>query len=140
MNSAPYEAQVLEPNKDPKVASFSITWKMWLDVISRILTSVQYSTVAEYSTPLTGFSLAASSSTSKMVLTPAGVLATGAVQLPSTPADGAEWRLTSTRTVTALTLNVVAGQTIMNAPTTLVAGAGVCYTYSTSTSTWYRLY
>ncbi len=140
MNSAPYETPVLEKDKDPKVSPFSVPWKMWIDVISRILTSVQYSTVAEYSTPLTGFSLAASSSTSKMVLTPAGVLATGTVQLPATPADGAEWRLTTTKTVTTLTLNVVTGQTIMNAPTTLVAGAGVCYTYSTSNSTWYRLY
>lgn len=67
-------------------------------------------------------------------------LASGTVTTPDTPADNADWRLTTTGTITALTLSPASGQTVLNAPSTLVAGAGIGYTYSTSTSTWYRLY
>jgi hypothetical protein len=67
-------------------------------------------------------------------------LASGTVTTPATPSDNADWQLTTTGTITAFTLSPASGQTISSSPSTLVAGAGIGYTYSTSASTWYRLY
>jgi hypothetical protein len=142
MNPAPYDAPLTDeaPMHQPTSRRLSMTWTMWINYISRILTGFQFSAVYETNTPIAGFTYNAASNVSKTILTPAGVLATGTVRLPATPFDGMEWALTSTQTITALTLTVVAGQTVKNAPATLAAGVGIGYTYSSSNLTWYRLY
>jgi hypothetical protein len=139
MNGAPFDIGVL----DSKIAnSFSSGWRMWLNNAIAILTGVQYQALYTLAVPLTGFSIQAASNSSKLVLAPAGVLATGAVQLPANPYDGFEWRLSSSTAITALTLTAApnTGHTVMNAPAALAAGVGIGYTYASSTKTWYRLY
>lgn len=93
-----------------------------------------------YSTPTTGFSTGISDNLSTHIFTPAGTLATGTITMPATPRDGQIVRISSTQTITTLTVNASGGGTILNAPTTLVAGIGFGYIYRTSTTTWYRLY
>jgi hypothetical protein len=132
---APADGHATETN-----GLFTRPWRMWLSFVDNVVNGIQYAAVSSYQTPLTGFSIQAPSNASKLVLTPAGVLATGTVTMPATPSEGFEFRLLSTQIVTALTLTPGPGQTIKNAVSTLAAGVGVGYTYSTSTSTWYRLY
>ena len=134
MTNAPYESPTIDKDKN----IFTLPWRMWL---SSLTSAVGANTgLNGYYTPISGFSYAASSTLSRLILTPAGVLATGTVTMPAAPVDNAQWNLSSTNTITALTLSPAAGQTILNAPATLTAGVGVGYTYSASNATWYRLY
>ena len=135
MRTAQFHDKVAAPD-----GTFASSWRMWLSTISQIIGVVQYSGITQYVTPLTGFSIQAQSNASKLVLSPAGVLATGTVTMPATPFEGMEWRLTSTKAVTVLTLTPSTGQTINNAPVALAAGVGVGYTYATAGAAWYRLY
>ena len=135
MSQAPVNDLVLD--KDNKLVR---AWRMWFSFADRVIQALQYTPTTVYSVPLTGFTIQAASNASKLVLNPAGVLATGTVTMPATPQEGFEFRLSSTQVVTALTLTPGPGQTIKNAATALAAGAGICYTYASSTSTWYRLY
>ena len=135
MKSLPIQTEIAEVN-----GTFKRAWQMWLAEAMGILSNVQFNPLTQYSVPLTGFSLQAPSNFGKMVLNPAGVLATGTVVMPATPSEGFEWRLSSTQAITALTLTPSAGQTIKNAPTALAAGVGIGYTYATTGATWYRLY
>lgn len=102
MSNAPYDSSVLEPNKDPKIGSFAVPWKMWISAVDRAIATittyvlpVASSTVLggvkegtgvtidvdgvisagaglsaeyEYFTPVTGFSIAALSTASKVIL------------------------------------------------------------------------
>jgi hypothetical protein len=89
--------------------------------------------------PTTGFAITIGSSTKTLILKPAATLATGTVTMPATPADEAIVRISSSQIITALTVSPNSGQSILNAPTTLAAGAGVSFVYDTTTATWYRL-
>lgn len=53
--------------------------------------------------PLTGFTITARNG--KLILNPAGTLATGTVTFPISPPDGAMFQLMSTQTQTAITLS-----------------------------------
>jgi len=90
--------------------------------------------------PLTGFSITILTGTKDLVLNPAGTLALGTVTLPALPNDGDVVNVSSTQTITGLTVSPSAGQTVLNAPTTLSAGTGFGYIYSASSTTWYRRY
>lgn len=136
MNGAPYETPVLEVPR----GVFSLPWKMWLGSIVNILTGVQFYAISSYQTVTNGFTVTPSSSISKLILTPAGALAAGTINMPAAPYEGMEFRISSTYAITALTLTPATGQTVKNAATTLAAGVGVCYTYASASSTWYRLY
>jgi hypothetical protein len=89
--------------------------------------------------PTTGFSITIGAGVKTLILNPAGTLATGTIVMPASPIDGQEIRVTSSQTVTGLTVNANTGQTISNAPTTLVAGKGFSYIYNTSGTNWYCL-
>jgi hypothetical protein len=89
--------------------------------------------------PLTGFTAVVPDATDWLVLAPAGTLATGTVTMPADPYDGQSVGLVTTQTITALTVSPNAGQTLLNAPTTLAAGAGVRWQYVLSLTTWIRL-
>lgn len=91
-------------------------------------------------TPTTGFSITIADNISTLILKPAGTLATGTITMPATPVDGQNVRITTSQIITALTLSPNSGQSIIAAPTTLGVGQGVGYTYSSSDTTWYRLY
>lgn len=89
-------------------------------------------------TPATGFSITVPNNTSHLVLHPAGTLATGTVVLPSAPINGQALEVLTDQTITALTVSPNAGQTLVNAPTTLVAGTAFSYFFCTADAEWYR--
>jgi hypothetical protein len=68
---------------------------------------------------------------------PAGTLATGTITMPAAPADGMTITFSSTRTITALTVNANTGQSIVSAPTVLPANQVGAYVYRLSNTTWY---
>lgn len=66
-----------------------------------------------------------------LVLNPAGTLATGTVNLPSSPPDGALAEISSTQTQTALVVAAATGDLIAGAAVTaLVANTRVGWRYS----------
>jgi hypothetical protein len=95
-------------------------------------------------TPLTAFTITVPNGVSRLLLTPAGTLATGTITLPANPVDGQEVCLYSTQTQTALTLSANTGQTISNAITAMTANTRYCYDYAGTTANaataanWYR--
>lgn len=91
---------------------------------------------ADYRVPLTAFSISPLSS--KLILNPAGTLATGTVLLPADPLNGQEQSIISTQTQTALTVTPAAGDSIIGAPTALVANTPVTLRYVESISAWVR--
>jgi hypothetical protein len=97
------------------------------------------STGGSFQTPATGFAITIANATTFLNLNPAGVLATGTINLPAAPIDGQIIEVATTQTITALTVSGN-GHTIKNAPTTLTGGAGFSYRYRLSDTTWYRRY
>ncbi len=89
--------------------------------------------------PTTGNTVSANGPTQLLLLQPAGTLATLTVVMPSAPVDGQRFKVYSSQTLTALTVNPATGQTINGtAITTLSAGTSFVYIYNGSNSTWYR--
>ena len=72
-------------------------------------------------------------------LIPAGTLAALTVTLSGTPVNLQEFTLTSTQTVTALTMNAPAGQTIAGGLTTIAANGFGHWKYDATTTTWRRV-
>jgi hypothetical protein len=66
----------------------------------------------DFYVPLTGFSI--TMQTAKLVLNPAGTLATGTVTLPLNPPDGAVAEISSTQIISALTVSANTGDLIVN--------------------------
>lgn len=89
-------------------------------------------------TPLTGFAYTVPSNVTAVILTPAGTIATGAITLPAAPYDNYPVRVASSQTVTTLTVNANANQTIVGAPTTIGATAPFECFYNAANATWYR--
>jgi hypothetical protein len=98
----------------------------------------------DFYVPLTGFSI--TPQTNRLLLNPAGTLATGTVLLQKNPLDGASLTISSTQTQTAITITPDAADSIVNAPTALVASTEVRIVYSLYGSipkglnprTWFR--
>lgn len=87
--------------------------------------------------PTTGFSITIADGVQRLVLNPAGTLATGTVVMPATPINGQLIFISSSETITALTLSANAGQTMFaNAPTTLVAAGSIGLIYDLGSTTW----
>ena len=59
----------------------------------------------DYQVPTTGFSYTFAAGTTVLVMNPAGTLATGTITMPAAPADGMTISFSSTKTITALTVN-----------------------------------
>lgn len=89
--------------------------------------------------PSTGFTITMAKTSKTLILNPAGTLLTGTINLPASPIDGQEVRVTTSQAITTLTVSGN-GHSIVNAPTTLALGTGFSYIYNTSGTTWYRLY
>ena len=90
-------------------------------------------------TPLTGFAIVIPDGCSTLALNPAGVLATGTITMPANPIDGQLVSLCTSQTVTALTLNANAGQTIAGAVATLTAAAPASYRYFLGITKWLKV-
>jgi hypothetical protein len=91
----------------------------------------------DYQAPTTGFSYTFAAGVNVLVMQPAGTLATGTITMPAAPADGMTITFSSTRTITALTVNANTGQSIVSAPTVLPANQAGAYVYRLSNTTWY---
>lgn len=101
-------------------------------------------------TPLTGFtytfpSVVGPTSPAKanmrdtVILTPAGVLATGTVNMPAAPIDGEVVTVMTTQQITLLTVLPGAGQTLLGGAAALLAQNGkVSWLYDMTTNTWYK--
>lgn len=91
----------------------------------------------DYQAPTTGFSYTFAAGTTVLVMNPAGTLATGTITMPAAPADGMTISFSSTQQITALTVNANTGQSIVGAPTTMLAGGAATFVYRLSNTTWY---
>lgn len=91
-----------------------------------------------YEVPLTGFSYTFANNQDLFVLNPAGTLATGSITFAPNPSDGQRESVVSTQAVTAETFTANTGQYVVGAPTALVAGTTVTFTYVATTATWYK--
>jgi hypothetical protein len=81
-------------------------------------------------TPTTG------TATHLTIFNPVSTLATGTILLP-TPTVSNRLRFSTTQTITALTVSSAGSDTILAAPTTLVAGSSFEMIYDVATTTWY---
>lgn len=118
-------------------------YPIWQDWFRRVGTILGLLDSYVYQTPITGFSITIPDSTQFLVLDPAGTLATGTVKMPSHPGDGQVQGINSSQTITALTVSPNTGQSIKNAPTTLVVSTtspqGYVFIYRAANTTWYRI-
>ena len=92
-----------------------------------------------YNVPIAGFTLTIGAGVQQLVLNPAGVLATGTITMPAAPTNGFVVTISSTKVVTALTLNANAGQSLGTTTTALAAATAVRYIYVSSVTTWFKL-
>lgn len=129
----------LDISVDTNGVRISIPWSQWLQQLSVFISHVTDYTEINLQVPLTGFSIAMTPTDKVLMLKPAGVLATGTVVLPASPYDGQSVQISSTKTITGFTLSPNDGETVFNAPTTLVGGSGFHYFYRATDNSWYRL-
>jgi hypothetical protein len=92
----------------------------------------------DYQTPTTGFSYTFTGA-NVLVMNPAGTLATGTITMPAVPADGMTITFSSTKLISALTLNGNTGQTVVSAVTVLPANQATTYVYRLSNTSWYPM-
>lgn len=133
---APYNTAVDSLESDG--LRLSAPWMRWFNYLSGMLTFVVNYTQNNKKVAVDGFSYTYTDGQQLFQLVPAGVLATGAITMAPSPVNGQLAEVYTTQTVTAFALAANAGQTIMNAPTTLLAGTGVEYYYNAADATWYR--
>jgi hypothetical protein len=93
----------------------------------------------DYQVPTTGFSYTFAAGTQTLVMNPAGTLATGTITMPTAPSDGMTITFSTTKQITALTLNGGAGQTVVGGVSYLPANTSVSYMYRTSNTSWFPL-
>jgi len=91
----------------------------------------------DYQVLTTGFSYTFAAGTQVLVINPAGTLATGTITMPAAPSDGMTITFSSTKIITALTVNANSGQTINNNVTTLSAGQSAAYIYRAASTAWF---
>ncbi len=101
----------------------------------------------QYNAPLTGASLTLTAQQRRLILEPAGTIATLTVTFPAAAGlvDNQTMGLCSTQVVTALTVTAGSGTTILGSPTATVVpattGAASCFewVYRVANTTWYRV-
>ena len=115
------------------------TWIRWFTILQQLIQQWGFARSSVAVTPVTGFTIAASTSAATLLLIPAGVLATGTVTLPASAKEGDEFFLLTTATVTALTVLPASGQNVVGAGTgTLTAGVRWGFKFL-GPATWYRM-
>jgi hypothetical protein len=116
------------------------TWLQWFNWLYSLVKSLVTYSGSVVQVPLTGFNITIGSTQNVLTLNPAGTLAAGTVIMPSSPVDGLSVEIASTKTISSFTLSANAGQTLLNAPTSLAAGVGVGFYYNAALTTWFRRY
>ena len=91
--------------------------------------------------PLTATSITITQGISKLILNPAGTIATLTVVFPASTLlyDGQLLTLVSSQTVTTLTITAGSGTTVNGTNTTLTAAAPLQFMYSTASATWIKI-
>ncbi|HVB17248.1 MAG TPA: hypothetical protein VNF04_11975 [Stellaceae bacterium] len=94
-----------------------------------------------HQTPTSGATLTAAAHLGAYILEPVATLASLTIVMPSAPNDGDVFEVATTQTITALTINPAAGQSVMGGgPLTLAADGGAAWRYRAANTTWYRRY
>ena len=83
-----------------------------------------------YQVPSNAFTINYPNGCSLLYLDPAAGLASGTINMPTTPVDGQICVIASSQTITALTVNASAGQAISNTPTALTVSTTGSYNYA----------
>ena len=91
----------------------------------------------DYQTPTTGFSYTFAAGTQTLVMNPAGTLAAGTITMPASPSDGMTITFSSTKQITAVTLNGNTGQTVVGGVSYLPANTAVAYVYRSANTSWF---
>lgn len=92
-----------------------------------------------YAAPATGFNQTIKGTVSRVLLDPAGTLATGTLTLQAGQRDGWILEIASNQTITALTVTGSGCSLGNGMPTTLAATSGIAFVYRTANNKWYRL-
>jgi len=101
-------------------------------------TSIRLLGSVVYIIPLTGATITAIAGQGVFGIIPAGTLATLTMVLPPSPADEQIFEAQTTQTISALTVQGAAGDSIVNgSPGVLAANGGISYRYRLSNTTWY---
>ncbi len=85
-----------------------------------------------YQVPSDAFTITMANNCIFLSLNPSGALSSGTVNMPSSPIDGQLATISTSQNITSFTLS----GTLAYAPTTLLAGQGLTYQWSTSNSVW----
>jgi len=91
----------------------------------------------DYQVLTTGFSYTFTAGTQTLIVNPAGTLATGTITMPASPVNGMTITVSSSKQITALTLQGNTGQSITGAATFLPANGAVSYVYRLANTTWF---
>jgi len=103
----------------------------YVSVETRLVQTIQYVT------PTTGATITVNpSGFVKLLIDPAGTLATLTVNLPASPSDGDNVSLSSSQIVTGFTMG---GGTIVGALTTLVVATFAAYMFNAASGKWWRV-
>lgn len=114
------------------------SWQSWLAQMYQWIKPQPFSdTTYDQLVPTTGFSYTFSNTTGTLLLKPAGTLAAGTLHFPPQPVDGQVVRVSSTQIITALTLSVPAGYTLLSGVSTLAAGGKFAYIFRAGDESWY---
>jgi hypothetical protein len=93
----------------------------------------------DYQVPTTGFSYTFAAGTQTLVMNPAGTLATGTITMPAAPSDGMTITFSTTKQITALTLNGGGGQTIIGGINSMAPNQAVSFMYRLANTTWFPM-
>lgn len=107
-----------------------------------LLDVTQASPPVTYNAPINGATITLTANTGNsavLVIDPAGTIAGATLVMPTAPADGYSVAFMTTHTITSLTQNAGAGDTIGNALTTLSANGTARYVYRATDKIWYKL-
>jgi hypothetical protein len=99
---------------------------------------ISNTTSVAYSVPLTAFTITQGTGVTWTIINPAGTLANGTFTFEAAPTNGSRACIVSSQTQSAITFTGASGQTVTGAPSALVAGTPVCFTYVSSVSTWFK--
>jgi hypothetical protein len=72
------------------------------------------------------------------ILTPTSTIASATQNLPPTPGDAQQFRISTTHTIVDITMAPTDGSAIVGAPAGLAANTGCLFTYAIGPNTWYR--
>lgn len=123
----------------PRLPRSATTYQI-IDAINRLL-SGESETPSPYQIDVVAenFSVNFPAAFKYLLLNPASGLTSGQVTLPIDAIDRDRLWIATTQNITTLTVLPATGQMLLNAPTSLSAGASISFVYVASSLTWFRL-